>query len=79
MQKTISHKLDKIAATSPSKYLRCLHQAAFGLYTYQIIEDLPLYNFFLKKDGSLSSIELVRQSFKLCQNASYPKMPPRFE
>lgn len=46
MQKTISHKLDKIAATSPSKYLRCLHQAAFGLYTYQIIEDLPLYKFF---------------------------------
>lgn len=42
-----SHKMDKIAAPL-LKYLRHLHQAAVGLYTYQIIEDLPLYNFSLK-------------------------------
>jgi len=45
MQKTISHKMDKIATHTP-QYLRRLHQAAFGLYTYQIIQDLPLYKFF---------------------------------
>lgn len=34
-----------------------------------------LYTFFLK-GGSFSSIVLVRQSLKLCQNASYPRCHP---
>lgn len=46
----------------------------FVLQTYQIIPKSSLYIFL--KSGSFSSIVLVRQSFKLCQNASYPRCHP---
>ena len=56
------------------KHLRALHEAAFHLWTYQIIPKNSLYIFL--KDGSFHSIVLVRQSLKLCQNTSYPRCHP---